>query len=155
MTRSLRLTAIALVALLLIAVGAIVGLFLVQNAHWIIVRVPFLRLQWDDPFPLVEYETPLYAVMAVAFVAGFLLAMPLFLLGWLRRSVERGRERRMIRGLEGELVDLRNLPVTNPAPLEDEADAAAERHGLAPATPEEEERALLAAALQEPEKGTR
>jgi hypothetical protein len=155
MTRSLRLTAIALAVVLLVVIGAVVGLFLVQNAHWVILRAPFLRLQWDDPFPLVEYETPLYAVMAVAFVAGFLLAMPLFILGWLRRSVERGRERRMIRGLEGELVDLRNLPVTNPAPLEDEVDAAAEGQGLPPPTPEEEERALLAAALQEPEKGTR
>jgi len=55
-------------------------------------------------------ETPLGLVMALSFVLGFGLAMLLMVLpGWLRRGVERRHEKRFIRGLEGELTDLRNL----------------------------------------------
>lgn len=153
MTRGLRIALTSFIVVLLVGVGAVVALFLVQNAQWVVLRAPWLRFRLDDPFLVAEYETPLYMVMAAAFVVGFALAVLLFVPFWLRRSVERGRERRFIRGLEGELTDLRNLPLDHPAPLEDEPDAP--REASAPAAPsaEEEERALLAAALQDPAGG--
>jgi len=154
MTRGLRIALTSFVVVLLVGLGAVVGLFLVQNAQWVVLRAPWLRFRLDDPFLVAEYETPLYAVMAAAFVVGFVLAVLLFIPFWLRRSVERGRERRFIRGLEGELTDLRNLPVDHPAPLEDEPDAPREPSAAAAPSAEEEERALLAAALQDPGKGT-
>jgi uncharacterized membrane protein YciS (DUF1049 family) len=154
MTRGLRIAVTSFVVVLLVALGAVVGLFLVQNAQWVVLRAPWLRFRLDDPFLVAEYETPLYAVMAAAFVVGFALAVLLFIPFWLRRSVERGRERRFVRGLEEELTDLRNLPVDHPAPLEDEPDQPRESSPPPPSA-EEEERALLAAALQDPTgKGT-
>jgi len=134
----------------LLAVGGVLSYFLIINSQWVVLRFPGLSLRWDAPFPTLEVETPLAVVMAVCFVLGFFAAALLIVVPtWLRRGVERRRERRFIRGLEGELTDLRNLPLTTPAPLEDlpeEGSRQRERED----TQEDEERALLAAALQEP-----
>jgi hypothetical protein len=150
MSRALRTAAIFLGVTLLIALGALVGYFLFKNAQWVIIRFPTVAARWEDPFPLDEFEAPLSLIVALSFIAGFAAALLLLVLpGWVRRGVERRREQRFIRGLEGELDDLRNLPVTEPAPLEDVAETPIE--GAPPAeTPEEEDRALLAAALEEP-----
>jgi hypothetical protein len=152
-SRSLRSLALFLGIVFLLALGGVLTYFLMINAQWILVRFPGLRLRLDDPLAVVQLEAPLAAVMAVAFGLGFGAALLLIALpGWLRRGVERRRERRFVRGLEGELTGLRNLPVTDPAPLEDLAEDRAPAAGVEPESVEEEERALLAAALQEPEK---
>jgi uncharacterized membrane protein YciS (DUF1049 family) len=143
----LRTVALFLGVVFLLALGGALSYFLVVNAQWVLVRFPGVRLRLEEPFALVQLETPLAAVMAVAFVLGFLAALLVMVLpGWLRRGVERRRERRFIRGLEGELTDLRNLPVTSPAPLEDLPEEPRSPRPAAQ-TAEEEERALLAAAL--------
>jgi hypothetical protein len=153
-SRSLRSVALFVVVLLLLAAGGVLTYFLIINGQWVVVRFPAVRGRLDDPFGMVELETPLGVVMALAFVVGFALALLLMVLpGWLRRGVERRRERRFIRGLEGELTDLRNLPLSQPAPLEDLPEERLAEPSALPESPEEEERALLVAALQEPEKG--
>jgi UPF0716 family protein affecting phage T7 exclusion len=151
MSRSLKVGLWMVLILLLLLVGATLGYFLVQNASWVVVRFPTVQVDRENPFPVVEYESPLAWVMAAAMLAGFVLGVLLFLPSWLRRVWERHRERRFITSLEGELTELRNLPVERPAPLEDLPDEKA------PARMSEEEEldedaALLAAALREADK---
>ena len=156
MSRPLRTVAIFTSVVILLALGGVCGFFLFKNAQWVIVRFPGVAVNLDDPFPMLEFEAPLALIIAVAFICGFILAMLLLVLpGWLRRGVERRREHRFIHNLEGELDDLRNLPIREPAPLEDVAEEA---HAHAPSeaeAAEAEENALLAAALGEGESAVR
>ena len=92
-----------------------VGVFLYQNSHWIVVRFPVMRFDLARPFYITEFESPLSAIVVVAFLSGAALILP----GWLKRMYERTRSNRRISKLEAELADLRNLPVTDPTPLED------------------------------------
>jgi hypothetical protein len=149
MSRPLRTVAIFTSVVILLALGGVSGFFLFKNAQWVIVRFPGLAARLDDPFPMLEFEAPLALIIAVAFICGFVLAMLLLVLpGWLRRGVERRREHRFIRGLEGELDDLRNLPIRDPAPLEDVPDEGPRARPPSEAeAAEAEESALLAAAL--------
>jgi hypothetical protein len=149
MSRPLRTAALFTSVVLLLGLGGVVGFFLFKNAQVVIIRFPGFAPRLDDPFPMLEFEGPLALIMAVAFICGVVVAMLLLVLpGWLRRGVERRREGRFIRGLEGELDDLRNLPISSPAPLEDvleegpRARAASEEDAA-----EAEENLLLAAAL--------
>lgn len=152
MSRTLRSVLIFLGVILLLALGGVASVFLVQNSRWVTIRFPGLSFSWDAPFPMVEFETPLAVIIAAAFALGFVTALLLLVIpGWIGRGVERQRERRFIRGLEGELTDLRNLPVTSPAPLEDVPEEPMSSPAAVEA-PEDEERALLAAALQAPER---
>jgi UPF0716 family protein affecting phage T7 exclusion len=150
MSRSLKLALWLVLILLLLLAGATLGYFLVQNASWVVVRFPTVQLSREDPFPVVEYESSLAWVMAAAMLAGFVLGVLLFMPSWLRRVWERHRERRFITSLEGELTELRNLPVERPAPLEDLPD---EKAPARTGTDEglDEDAALLAAALGEAE----
>jgi hypothetical protein len=139
--------------LALLMVGGIMALFLMLNAQWVVVRVPRLSLDWSRPLSSVEYETPLAVGLALAFALGALLVlMPT----WLRRAVERQRERRFIGDLQGELTDLRNLPLTHPAPLEDvpepHPEADAQPQEAADADDDEDERLLMAALQGEGQK---
>jgi hypothetical protein len=140
---------LSVLILLLIVLGATLGYFLMQNGSWIVVRFPTVQMDWESPFPVVEYETPLAVVMAVALGVGFVLAALLFMPSWLKRAWERRREHRFITSLEGELTDLRNLPVTDPAPLEDLPDEGEGRRRPSKKVVVDEDAALLAAALQE------
>lgn len=122
--------------------------FLAQNNAWVILKIPFIQWDLNDPFPNLEYDAYLWLVMVVAFFVGALFAGLLFFPSWIRRGVERRRQRRYIHDLEGELADLRNLPVNSPAPLEDEPPQGQEkRQSVDPLQEEEEERALMRAAL--------
>lgn len=119
MSRGLKLVVAVVVLLVLLVAGGAVALFLVENADWVVIRVPVLRADISDPIASELWEMPLAALLAISFGAGLLLASLLLVPGALRRAFERGRQRRFIDELEGELADLRNLPVTAPAPLED------------------------------------
>ncbi len=125
MIRWLRIAAKATVTLTFIALGVIVGLFLVANASWVAVDVP----------PWLEGLTaePKLQVWLPALIAGWLvatLAIAVLLLWsmyylWRRRQYEA-----LIGRVERELARLRNLPFVEPAPLEDlaeEPDAGAAR----------------------------
>jgi hypothetical protein len=138
---------------LLVVVGGVTGYFLVQNADWVVIRFPTVSFDWQDPFPSVEYETPLPLVMVACLGVGFLLAFLLFFPSWIRRAWERQRERRFVSNLEGELSDLRNMPVTDPAPLEDLPETptgTARQRGDEEA--QDEDQALLAAALRDADR---
>ena len=98
----------------LIGLGVIAGLFLVANASWVPVTTP----PWlTSVFGTHTHELWLPALIggwifgAVALAA--LLLWSLFYV-WRRRQYEA-----LVARLERELAKLRNLPFTEPAPLED------------------------------------
>ncbi|MFN0245752.1 MAG: hypothetical protein ACKV2T_02515 [Kofleriaceae bacterium] len=114
MIRWLRLIATATVILSMIGLGVIAGLFLVANAGWIPVEIP--------PWLQGLFGSKPHEVWLPALIAGW-LATALLLAGivlwsmyyvWRRRQYES-----LINRLEKELAKLRNLPFTEPAPLED------------------------------------
>ena len=114
MLRWLRLAAIATVILSMIGLGVISGLFLVANAGWIGVSIP----RWLQAiFGAKPHEVWLPALIAGWLASAVLLAAlvlwSLFYV-WRRRQYEA-----LIGRLERELAKLRNLPFTEPAPLED------------------------------------
>ena len=148
MNRSFRGALLFVVVLLLISVGAVLGFFMFHNAQWVVVHIPVVTFQWDSPFSVVEYETPLAMALAVGVGLGCVVTTVVFLPARLRRALERRRERRFISNLEGELTDLRNLPLTGPAPLEDMDDSPVDRDRDDTRTSAEEDEALLIAALQ-------
>lgn len=125
MIRWLRIAAKATVTLTFIALGVIVGLFLVANASWVAVDVP----------PWLEGLTPesKLQVWLPALIAGWLVATMAIacLLLWSMYYLWRRRQYESLIGrLERELARLRNLPFVEPAPLEDlpeEPDAGAAR----------------------------
>jgi len=112
--RWLRLVAIATVILTLIGLGVIAGLFLVANAGWIPISTP--------PWLTGLFGEKLHDVRLPALIAGWLasavllatLALWSMFYVWRRRQYES-----LISRLERELAKLRNLPFTEPAPLED------------------------------------
>jgi hypothetical protein len=112
--RWLRLAATATAVITMISLGIVVGLFLVANSGWIAVNVP----PWlGDVFGEHPRE-----VWLPALIAGWLATVILLAAGlvwsmyyvWRRRQYEA-----LIVRLERELARLRNLPFTDPAPLED------------------------------------
>ena len=114
MIRWLRFAATATVIASMIGLGVIAGLFLVANAGWIPIKTPpwLTGLFGDRP-----HDIWLPALIAGWLAAAILLAAivlwSLFYV-WRRRQYES-----LIGRLERELARLRNLPFTEPAPLED------------------------------------
>lgn len=114
MIRWLRLAAMATVLASLIALGVAAGLFLVANSQWVPVRVPPWLTQVLGDRPHEVWLPALFAgwlgsaLGAVALLVGSLSYV------WRRRQYEA-----LIGRLERELTRLRNLPFTEPAPLED------------------------------------
>jgi hypothetical protein len=112
--RSLRLIATATVILSMIGLGVVAGLFLVANSGWVPVAIPpwLTGLFGDRP-----HEVWLPALIAgwlgAAVLLGALVLWGMFYV-WRRRQYEA-----LVNRLERELAKLRNLPFTEPAPLED------------------------------------
>ncbi len=114
MIRWLRLVAIATVILTMIGLGVIAGLFLVANAGWIPVTIP--------PWLTGLFGEKPHDVWFPALIAGWLASAVLLatLALWSMFYVWRRRQYESLVGqLERELAKLRNLPFTEPAPLED------------------------------------
>lgn len=114
MIRWLRLIATATIVLSMIGLGVISGLFLVANSGWIPVSIPpwLTGLFGDRP-----HEVWLPALIAGWLTTAILLATVVLwsmFYVWRRRQYES-----LITRLEKELAKLRNLPFTEPAPLED------------------------------------
>jgi len=112
--RWLRLAATATVILTMIGLGVMAGLFLVANSGWIPIKIPpwLTGLFGDRP----------HDVWLPALIAGWLAAAVLIaaLILWSMFYVWRRRQyESLIARLERELAKLRNLPFTEPAPLED------------------------------------
>lgn len=114
MIRWLRLAATATVILSMIGLGVMAGLFLVANAGWIPVTIP--------PWLTGVFGNRPHEVWLPALIAGWLAAamMAAVLILWSMFYVWRRRQYESLVGrLERELAKLRNLPFTQPAPLED------------------------------------
>ena len=114
MIRWLRLAATATVILSMIGLGVMAGLFLVANAGWIPVTIP--------PWLTGLFGARPHEVWLPALIAGWLAAamMAAVLILWSMFYVWRRRQYESLVGrLERELAKLRNLPFTQPAPLED------------------------------------
>jgi hypothetical protein len=114
MIRSLRLIATATIILSMIGLGVIAGLFLVANAGWVPVAIP--------PWLSAVLGTRPHEIWLPALIAGWLASVALLaaLVLWAMFYVWRRRQYESLIGrLERELAKLRNLPFTEPAPLED------------------------------------
>jgi hypothetical protein len=112
--RWLRLIATATIILSLIGLGVIAGLFLVANSGWIPVTTP--------PWLTGLFGERLYEIRLAALIAGWLTTAVLIagMVLWSMFYVWRRRQyESLINRLEKELAKLRNLPFTEPAPLED------------------------------------
>jgi len=130
MLRSLRLIATATIILSMIGLGVIAGLFLVANAGWVPVTIP--------PWLTAVLGARPHEIWLPALIAGWLASVVLLgaLVLWAMFYVWRRRQYESLIGrLERELAKLRNLPFTEPAPLEDlperpDAQAARVMHAL-------------------------
>ncbi len=114
MLRWLRLAATATIILSMIGLGVIAGLFLVANSGWIPIRTP--------PWLTGVFGDRMHDVRLPALIAGWLVAAVLLaaLVLWSMFYVWRRHQYESLIGrLERELAKLRNLPFTEPAPLED------------------------------------
>jgi hypothetical protein len=114
MIRWLRVIATATIVLSMIGLGVMAGLFLVANSGWVGVSIPpWLTGLFGDH----HFEVRLPALIAGWLAAAILLAA---LVLWSMFYVWRRRQYETLVGrLERELAKLRNLPFTEPAPLED------------------------------------
>ena len=114
MIRWLRLVATATVILSMIGLGVMVGLFLVANSGWIPIKTPpWLTGLFGDRQHDVRLPALIAGWLASAILLGALVLWSMFYV-WRRRQYES-----LIGRLERELAKLRNLPFTEPAPLED------------------------------------
>ena len=114
MVRWVRLALVGALILAILGLGVVAGLFLVANGGWVEIAVPpwLTGLFGAEP---VEIWLPamLGGWILSAILAGALLVWSMYYV-WRRRQYEA-----LIKDLEDELADLRNLPFTDPAPLED------------------------------------
>ena len=114
MIRWLRLIATATVILSMIGLGVVAGLLLVANSGWIAVTIPpwLTELFGDRPHE-IWLPALIAGWLATAALLGGLVLWSMFYV-WRRRQYEA-----LVNRLERELAKLRNLPFTEPAPLED------------------------------------
>jgi nitrogen fixation-related uncharacterized protein len=112
--RWLRLAATATIILSMIGLGVIAGLFLVANSGWIPVSIhPWLTGLFGGKPHDVWLPALIAGWLVSAILLGALVLWSMFYV-WRRRQYEA-----LIGRLERELAKLRNLPFTEPAPLED------------------------------------
>jgi H+/Cl- antiporter ClcA len=112
--RWLRLIATATVILSMIGLGVVAGLLLVANSGWIAVTIPpWLTGLFGDRPHEVWLPALIAGWLATAALLGGLVLWSMFYV-WRRRQYEA-----LVSRLERELAKLRNLPFTEPAPLED------------------------------------
>ncbi len=114
MVRWMRVAAAGALVVSLVIMGVGIGLFLVANSGWVAVGVP--------PWLTGLFGNPSLELWLPALIAGWLISVITIavLLGWSMYYVWRRRQyESLIARLERELSELRNLPFTAPAPLED------------------------------------
>lgn len=118
MIRWLRAALAVAAVLAVLAVGSAIGLLAVANSGYVAVQPhPWLRPVLD---PLLGGRV--FEVQVPVLLAGWLVAIlsaSALVLGTMRFAWRRRQHESLIARLERELVRLRNLPITTPAPLED------------------------------------
>jgi len=112
--RWLRLAATATIILSMIGLGLVAGLFLVANSGWVAIKTPpwLTGLFGERPHD-VWLPALIAGWLAATILAAAVVLWSLFYV-WRRRQYES-----LVGRLERELARLRNLPFTEPAPLED------------------------------------
>jgi hypothetical protein len=131
MGRALRIGLWVAFAGMLVLVGVEVGVFMRMNDGWVTLRWP-LPQATASLVAHVDYESPVWVlalgwVIAGVLVAAVVLWFPVYLT---RRRHVTGELKRLTR----ENAELRNLPITAPAPLEDLPEAPARPPAGAAAT---------------------
>ena len=114
MVRWLRFAAVGALVVSLLVMGVVIGLFLVANSGWVPVTVP--------PWLTTLLGNPELELWIPALIAGWLVsavALSLLLIWSMFYVWRRSQYEALISKLERELTELRNLPFTAPAPLED------------------------------------
>src|SRR5690349_14552077 len=98
----------------MIGLGVVAGLFLVANSSWVPVTIPpwLAGLLSDRPHE-IWLPALIAGWLATALLLAALVLSTMFYV-WRRRQYES-----LVNRLERELAELRNLPFTEPAPLED------------------------------------
>jgi len=110
----MRFAATAALVVSLVIIGVGIGLFLVSNSGWVGVNVPpWLTGIFGNPSLELWLPALIAGWLVSVFTLALLLAWSMYYL-WRRRQYES-----LIGNLERELTELRNLPFTAPAPLED------------------------------------
>lgn len=163
MRRGLRIVVFGVAFLLVAAALGVVAAFVFENGAWALVKVPVVGTSLGEPLGWIEYEAHQGGMLVGAFFAGAVSVVLLLLIPLsLRRGYERRRRERFIGALEGELSDLRNLPLTQPAPYEDideeqASPGAGDRGGSRKRRSliDDDDEALLIAALQGADAGGR
>ena len=114
MIRWLRLVATAAIILSMIGLGVMAGLFLVANKGWVPINTPdWLTGLFGDKPRDVWLPGLIAGWLFAAILLASLVLWSMYYV-WRRRAYES-----LINRLERELAKLRNLPFTEPAPLED------------------------------------
>jgi hypothetical protein len=114
MIRWLRIVALGTVVVAMIALGVGVGLFLVANSGWVAVDVPpWLTSLFGDPQAEIWLPGLIAGWLVAILFAAVIFVWSMYYV-WRRRQYES-----LVARLERELARLRNLPFTDPAPLED------------------------------------
>lgn len=108
-----------IVVLLLVLLGGFSGLFMVKNGHWIELNLPIIEWNPEKPISVLQYETRVWFLLLVSFMGGVVLTLGAVLPMWIRFILERRRERQLYAGIEEELIDLRNLPISSALPYGD------------------------------------
>jgi hypothetical protein len=132
--RWLRLAATATVILSMIGLGVVAGLFLVANAAWVEIKTPpWLTGLFGERSHDIRLPVLIAGWLAAAILLAAVVLWSMFYV-WRRRQYES-----LIGRLERELARLRNLPFTEPAPLEDlpELPSAEAAHRMAALDDEE------------------
>jgi hypothetical protein len=118
MIRWLRAAAVIAVVLAILGVGSVIGLLAVANSGYVAVQPhPWLRPVLDPLLGARVLEVQVPVLLAGWLVA--ILSASALVVGTMRFAWRRRQHESLIARLERELVRLRNLPITSPAPLED------------------------------------
>jgi uncharacterized membrane protein YciS (DUF1049 family) len=106
---------------ILIILGAIAGAIAIAlmyvNRDPIRIMIP--SFPWEKEEVSIIYESPLWVVMFISFLAGLVFPMVIILRLLLQHSISNLKQKQRIAKLEEEVLRLKNMPIDSPVPFED------------------------------------